>query len=301
MTELMIAADAGDLCGECPVWDPQTRSLYWVDIDGGRFSRYDYVSGRHDILRRGVSIHGFRLNQAGGFVITNSRGVWLWNGGDTLRLIADVVEESKCQLNDCVADQFGRLLTGSYFYHPEKPYDPGKLIQVDNHGSLTVIDEGFHLSNGLDFSPDGRTLYFTDSVARRIYAYDYDPMSGTVSRRRVLVQVPDTEGLPDGLAVDSEGFIWSAQWYGSCVVRYDPDGAVERRLEVPAKQTTSIAFGGDEMTEIFVTSAAKPGPLPIMPPGYDPFSGRLGGRLYRTNLGIRGKVAFQANISMLFQ
>jgi D-xylonolactonase len=211
-------------------------------------------------------------------------------------LLADIVDGARCRLNDCVGDQFGRLISGSCFYSPNERYEMGKLIQIDNHGKPRILDEGFHLSNGLGFSPDGETLYFADSAARRIYAYDYDQSLGSVRRRRTLVEVPATEGLPDGLAVDAEGFIWSAQWYGGCVVRYDPDGRVERRLEVPAKQTTSIAFGGDDLEDIFVTSAAKPGPLPIMPPGYDLYSGYIGGRLYRTSLGIQGKAEYQARI-----
>lgn len=298
MRELEVAADSGDLCGECPVWDAETRSLYWTDIERRLFLRYDFQRGSHEILAQGLQINGFRRNAAGGFVITNSGGIWLWDGADGLRLIADSVDGARCQMNDCIADEHGRLLSGSCFYSGDGPYELGKLVQIDNQGRAIVLDEGFHLANGLGFSPDGRSLYFTDSAARKIYVYDYDQRRGAVRRRRVLVEVPNTEGLPDGLAVDGEGFIWSAQWYGSCIVRYDPDGKVERRLAVPAKQTTSIAFGGDQLTDIFITSAAKPGPLPIMPPHYDPYSGEIGGRLYRTSLGIQGKREYRANISI---
>jgi D-xylonolactonase len=172
------------------------------------------------------------------------------------------------------------------------------LIRLDTDGTAQVVDEGFHLSNGLAFSPDEKTLYFTDSIARRIYAYDYDRITGNVRNRRTLVQVPDDEGLPDGLTVDAAGFLWSAQWYGSAVVRYDPDGKVERRVEMPAKQTSSVAFGGKDLTDIFITSAARSDPLPVMPPGYDPNSGYFGGCLYRINLGIPGKSDFKANFGL---
>lgn len=297
MAELAIAADGGDLCGECPVWDAETRGLYWTDIERRMFCRYDLQSGSWEVLKHGLQINGFRRNAAGGFVITNSGGAWLWDGADAVKLIADTVDGAPCRLNDCIADGRGRLLAGSCFYNPHEKYEPGKLIRFDQDGRAVILDDGFELANGLGFSPDGCRLYFADSAARRIYVYDYDAEQGVASRRRVLVEVPVTEGLPDGLAVDGEGFIWSAQWYGGCVVRYDPDGRVERRLDVPAKQTTSIAFGGDGLTEIFITSAALPGPLPIMPPGYDPYSGCLGGRLYRTDLGIQGKPEFRADVS----
>ena len=135
------------------------------------------------------------------------------------------------------------------------------------------MDDGFHMPNGLGFSPDYRLLYFTDSVARTIYAYDYNVADGELRNRRTLIKVPDDEGLPDGMTVDSEGFIWSAQWYGGCVVRYDPAGVVERKILVPAKQVTSVAFGGKDLTDLFITTAAQSTPLPVMPPGYDPASG----------------------------
>jgi D-xylonolactonase len=112
----------------------------------------------------------------------------------------------------------------------------------------------------------------------------------------VVVKVPEHEGLPDGLTVDAEGFIWSAQWYGSCVVRYDPEGKLERRIPTPAKQTSAVTFGGEDFTDIFITTAAKSEPMPIMPPGYDPRSGYFGGRLYQINLGIQGKPEFKTQI-----
>jgi D-xylono/L-arabinono-1,4-lactonase len=297
MPELTVIADYGDLCGECPVWDG-AGSLFWTDIAGRRFYRYHQQSGRHEIVHEGLEINGFRLNQPVGFVITNSSGVWLWDGVDTIRQIADVVDGSKLQCNDCIADPVGRLYVGTCFYRPDAEYEMGKLIRVDTDGKVSIVDEGFQMANGLGFSPDCSTLYFTDSGTRSIYAYDYQTQTGRIRNRRVVVQVPDTEGLPDGMTVDSEGFIWSAQWYGSSVVRYDPDGKVERRVSTPAKQTSAIAFGGQDLTNIFITSAAKSGALPIMPPGYDPASGYIGGRLYHLNLGIKGKAEFQTTISI---
>jgi sugar lactone lactonase YvrE len=135
---------------------------------------------------------------------------------------------------------------------------------------------------------------------RHIYAYDYNPTNGEVRNKRNLIQVPPDEGLPDGMTVDADGFIWSAQWYGACVVRYDPDGAVERKIEIPAKQVTSLSFGGDELTDVFVTTAGESGPLPVMPPGYDPHSGYFGGRLYHFNAGIQGKPEYKTDLSKRF-
>ncbi len=293
---VLPAVAAGDLCGECPVWDPASNRLYWTDCVGLKFQRFDPVSAAHEVLKTGIEIYGFRRNRPGGFIVTNTAGVWSWDGVAGLRLVADRAEGTRLQLNDCTADSSGRLLTGSFFYDPGARYEPGRLIRVDTNGTASVLDEGFDLPNGLGFSLDERTLYFTDSVARRIYAYDYDVSSGTARNRRIFVQVPADQGIPDGLAVDDEDFVWSAQWYGGCVVRYDPEGRVERRIPVPAKQTSSLAFGGPGLDELFITTAAKSEPMPVMPPGYDPDSGPIGGPLYRVRPGVRGRPPAMANI-----
>ena len=296
MLELAVIANYGDLCGEGPIWDVGGRRLYWTDITGQKFYCYDWTRKQHRLVREGFEVAGAAFNRPGGFVVANSAGIWLWEETGEPRLIAGQADGSKCQMNDCIADPAGRLLAGSYFYDPSKDYPLGKLIRVDTDGTAHVIDESIHLANGLGFSVDAKTLYFTDSAARMIYAYDYDAASGTARNRRVFVKVPATSGLPDGLTVDAEDFVWSAEWYGSRVVRYDPDGKIERTIATPAKQTSSLAFGGPDMTDIFITSAAKSEPMPIMPPGYDPNAGNFGGALYHINLGIRGKAEFVADI-----
>lgn len=272
--------------------------LYWTDCVGRRFYGYDPASNSHEILKGGLEINGYRLNRSGGYIITNSTGIWHWDGADGLTLIASAVDGAKCQMNDCVSDPAGRLFTGSVFYDPAKEYEMGKLMRLDLNGKVTIVDEGFHISNGLAFSKDYSALYFADSAGRRIYAYDYHSGTGNLRNRRVLVEVPRDEGLPDGLAVDAEGFLWSAQWYGSCVVRYDPDGKVERRIKTPAKQTSSLTFGGDGFTDIFITSAGRSEPMPVMPPGYDPVNGFFGGPLYHINVGIAGRPECKTDISI---
>jgi D-xylonolactonase len=289
MPALTVIADYGDLCGENPLWDERTGSLYWTDCVGLKFYRYHQASGKLEMVKERLEINGCAFNQPGGFVISNSKGIWLWDGADKTRLVASEVEGTQCQMNDSIADPAGRFFAGSWFYNPS---------QEDTDGKSSVVDEGFHLSNGLGFSPDCKTLYFTDSTARLIYAYNYDIKTGSIVNRRVFVKVPNDEGLPDGLTVDAEGFVWSAQWYGGCVVRYDPDGKLERRLMTPAKQTSSLAFGGPDLTDIFITTAAKSEPMPVMPHGYDPNSGYFGGRLYQVNLGIQGKAEYKANIAV---
>jgi sugar lactone lactonase YvrE len=289
-------AEFGNLCGECPVWDPAGATLYWTDCTGQKFFRYR--DGKPELVCDGFEITGFRLNDGGGYTVANTRGIWTWDGLADPVLICSEVEGHPCQMNDCTADPTGRFIGGTNFYDPQKEYPRGKLIRIDIDGKAAVLDEGFHLSNGLAFSPDQRTLYFADSVGRLIYAYDYSVETGSVANRRVLVEVPATEGLPDGLSVDAEGFVWAAHWYGGRIVRYDPDGRVERRIEVPAKQASSLTFGGPDLTDIFITSAARSEPMPVQPPGYDAASGFFGGPLFHTNVGIPGLPAFRTRFKV---
>jgi D-xylonolactonase len=291
-----IAAATEDVCGECPVWDAGQAALYWTDCVGLCVHRLDWASQKHEVISRGVEVYGFRRNLGGGFVVTNTGGAWTWDGAGDLELIAREAEGQRLQLNDCTADSRGRLLTASFFYDPAAKYELGRLIRIDESGRVTVLDEGFHLANGIGLSPAEDTIYVTDSAARLIFAYDYDIHSGEARRRRQFVRVPDEEGIPDGLAVDAEGFVWSVQWYGGCVVRYDPAGKEERRIEVPAKQTSSAGFGGPDLTELFITSAAKSEPMPVMPPGYDPSTGPFGGPLFRVNTRVQGMAQHPANI-----
>jgi sugar lactone lactonase YvrE len=236
------------------------------------------------------------FNEPGGFVTVNTKGIWSWDGEHEPALLASEVGGYPCKMNDCIAAPQGRLLAGSCLYELTGDYPLGHLMRVDQDGSAHILDDGIHLANGLGFSPDTRTLYFADSEERVIYAYDYDPDLGTVQRKRPFVRVGSNEGLPDGLTVDGEGFVWSAQWFSACIVRYDPDGKVERRIPVPAKQSSSLAFGGPELTSVFVTSAGLSDALPLALPGYDAEQGYIGGKLFLAELGIVGKPEFRCRI-----
>lgn len=287
--------DDGNPCGEGPLWDATQQKLYWTDC-AGKFYSYDWNNKRREIVLRDFDVNGCTLDHSGGFTFANNSGVWFWDKVDRPVLVVSEIGGVKLQLNDCIADPEGRLLAGSCFYNPAAEYPLGKLFCVQSNGAVQILDEGFHLANGLGFSHDGRTLYFADSVARVIYAYIYDSMTGRVRNRRIFVKLDSSAGLPDGLTVDAEGFVWSAEWYGSCISRYDPDGKLERRIQIPAKQTSSLRFGGPELRDIFVTSAAKSEPMPSMPPGYDPDFGYFGGALFHLNVGIQGRLDYRTRL-----
>jgi sugar lactone lactonase YvrE len=298
MSTCSIVCDDDNLCGEAPLWDAANQTLYWSDCVGRKFYSYDAKTKQRSTVLGDFEVNGCALDQSGGIVFSNNSGVWLWDKTGKPVIVASEYEGTKLQLNDCIADPDGRFLAGSCFYDPSGRYPLGKLFCMQTDGKIQILDEGFHLANGLGFSLDGETLYFTDSVARLIYAYTYDRITGRASDRRIFVTLDRNAGVPDGLTVDAEGFVWSAEWYGGCISRYGPDGKLERQLRVPAKQTSSLAFGGPKLCDLFVTSAAKSEPMPVMPPGYDPDSGYFGGALFQMNLGIQGRPEYKTRLEL---
>ncbi len=299
MYEFRVVADYGDLCGEGPLWNSREQALYWTDLARRRFYRYVWAEQRAEIISEQLQISGYAFNQAGGFVVTNIEGIWLWDGASTPTLLAREAGGRRCLMNDCVADPEGRVYSGSYYRNPATgDFDRvGCLFRVDCDGSVHVVDDGFRLSNGLAFSPDLSTMYYVDSADRRIYAWDYRRSDSSLRNRRVLVQVPREEGVPDGMTVDGEGYLWCAHWFGGCVIRYDPEGKIERRIETPASQTSAVTFGGPDFTDIFISSAAMVDSLILAPPGYDPSKHFMGGPVYHFRTGVQGREEFHANIS----
>ena len=207
----------------------------------------------------------------------------------TTGTIAAEHEGEPLAVNDITADSAGRLYAGTMFWTDDGMKKHGKLYLIDTDGSVRVVDEGIELANGLALSADGRTLYFTDSTARVIYAYDVEPATGGLSRRRVLVRIGLDEGIPDGLTIDVEGYLWSAQWYGAQIVRYDPDGKVHSRVPMPVTQVSSCGFGGPEYRDLYITTAAGSWASPYAPTGYDYDAGNFGGSLYRLRVDVPGR------------
>lgn len=275
-----VARD-GNRCGEGPIWDVERQRLLWDDNAVNAVYELVPGTGAKRLLTSEVNVSGIALDRTGALVFGGSGGLHLWTPGWRRTLAAGL------PINDLIADPQGRLYAGTIHWGPKGMEKPGQLILVSREGRK-VVEEGIGIANGLGFSPDDKTLYFTDSAARRIYAYRV-AADGGLSDRRVFVQVPREEGLPDGLTVDREGFVWSAQWYGSQVVRYDPDGQVERRIALPVRQVSSVAFGGPDLTDLYITTAGEGWESDLAPPDYDFKAANLGGSLYRVRLEIQGR------------
>lgn len=291
-----MIADVRAVVGEGPVWDPKTQRLYWTDIRTGRLFQYTPSKNEHKQVHKGIFAGGLAVNRQGGLTLGTWEGVMLWRSDQDWRwLHHDPGHPSKYQFNDCKAGPDGSLYAGSYYEG-----DPsGKLYRFLPDGKVDVVAEGVGVSNGMGFTTDLRTFYHTDSGARTIYKYDYNPKSHRLSNRRKFVTLPGTEGVPDGMTVDSEDHVWTATWGGGCVVRFDPGGKEERRIRFPATQASSAMFGGPDLMDLYVTSASfgtGDPPSGLEPKGYN-YSAHRGGELYRVRLDIKGKPEFETDFA----
>jgi len=285
---LEVIAEDNNRCGEGPIWDASRHRLLWTDIEGEAVYEFVPATGAKNILSRGLNVAGIGLCRTGELVFVGSGGLHLWRRQDDYRTLVSEDAGLPLAFNDLIADAKGRVYAGTVYWGENGMESAGRLYLIEK-GGIRVVDDGILLANGLGFSPDERTLYFADSAARRIYAYDVNPETGALSNRRIFVDIPDTEGLPDGLTVDRDGYVWSAQWYGAQVVRYDPNGRVERRIPMPVQQVSSVGFGGEDLTDLYITTAGESWHSALAPPGYDFVGPSTGGSLYRLHLDIAGR------------
>ncbi|QMW61203.1 SMP-30/gluconolactonase/LRE family protein [Devosia sp. MC521] len=246
---------ASSFLGEGPYWSAEDKKLYFVDILAPSVHAGDPEKGTYTSVTV-PELVGFMVPRTrGGFVAGmhgDIRGIDMPTGSVTTlaRLEAD---RPGNRFNDGKCDRKGRLWGGTLAIDTSP--DQGRLWRLDPDGKAYEMDRGIHVSNGLDWSPDDKTFYFTDTAKQTIYAYDFDLESGSISGRRPFVVVPESEGKPDGLTVDAEGFLWVAHWDGWCVTRYDPEGKVERVINLPVPRPTSCVFGGEDLQTLFVTTA----------------------------------------------
>ena len=181
---------------------------------------------------------------------------------------ADIPEN---RLNDAKVDAAGAIWVGSMRLDASRP--GGSLYRIGKDGRVDCMESGLTVSNGMGWSPDGRTFYFVDTIPGHIYAYDCDPAAGRLSNRRVFASVPVKEGRPDGLCVDSDGGVWCAIWDGWRVNRYRPDGTLDQVIDMPVPRPTSVAFGGPDLSTLYITTARTR--LPASTLSEAPLSGGL--------------------------
>lgn len=257
MTEIRVALDAKAQLGEGPVWCPREQVLYWVDSMAPAMHRFDPASGAVKAWAMPDLIGSFALREKGGAILALRKGFYEFDfaRGD-VRTIAEPEAGSENRFNDGKVDRRGRFWAGSMHFAGLPRQPKGSLYRLDPGLSPPrKMETGIRTSNGIGWSPDNRTMYYTDTRAQAIWAYDFDLESGQIRNRRTLAHVPGTTGSPDGLTVDADGFIWSVNWGGSRIVRYAPDGQIERSVMLPVTRPTSCSFGGVDLRTLYVTSA----------------------------------------------
>jgi sugar lactone lactonase YvrE len=263
--------------GESPVWSVEQQRLFFVDIPGRRLHKFDPVTQAHEAFDVPEDIGCIAPAKAGGFIAGLRSGLWLLNAtAQPIRQLAANPEDTqKSRFNDGRVDPAGGYVAGTI--DETKSASSATLYRFDGR-ALVEIEKGLLTSNGVAFSPDGRTLYHSDTPRFVVYSRDFDPATGTVGARRVFAQLTPTEtdrGRPDGAAVDVEGCYWSALFEGGRVQRYDPKGRLLAEYSVPAKRTTMPAFGGADLKTLFVTT------------GIDPNDGS-GGQLFAMRVDVPG-------------
>ena len=253
-TTVRCVWDVRTFLGEGPVWDARTQSLHFVDIKGADLLSFR-EKGVSSIRPVSGGLSAVFLTATRRLLCATTRGLELPPYGPLHHRILTPIElgRSGNRTNDGKCDARGRVWIGTMDAR-EKSFS-GALYRIDTDATVSLVIDDIGVSNGLDWSPDGKTFYYTDSLRRVIWRFEFDMDSGTVGRREIFATVPEGHGVPDGLTVDAQGFVWSAHWDGWRVTRYDPDGAVERILWLPVPRVTSVCFGGPKLDTLYITSA----------------------------------------------
>lgn len=255
MTDIALAVASGNTLGESPLWDPATGRLWWADISLATLHSFSPGAGDHRAVRLPRKTLGsFGFCAGGGFVVAADCALETFDEtSGELRKVAAVDEALPNRLNDGKCDRRGRYWVGSMDIAISQP--TGSLYRIDPEGGVEAFLSDVLTPNSIAFSPDDRTLYFADTRRFKIYAFDFDLDNGRLSNRRLFRDTTGHPGRPDGATVDSEGFLWSAEFAGARIVRYAPDGSIDSVLTLPVSQPTAVAFGGEGLSTLFITSA----------------------------------------------
>ncbi len=278
--DVEVVVDAKAAVGESPVWDPARSRLFWLDMRNQLLHTFDARSGDDTVVELSDLVGSIGLRAKGGLVAAVADGygfVDIVTGH--VELIADVERGTTppTRMNDGKCDSRGRFWAGTTAL--ETTPEAGTLYRLDPDRTVHAMVRGVTLSNGLGWSPDDRTFYYVDTMAGGIDAFDYEPDEGIVSGRRRVVDIASEEGLVDGLVVDSEGHFWVALFGGGCVRRYSPDGDLVGVVQTPVTTVTCPMFGGEDLSDLYIASAAH---------GFEPSTEYQAGALFRCRVGITG-------------
>jgi sugar lactone lactonase YvrE len=297
MTEITALPVAPSLLGESPLWHPDEQLLYWVDIPGRLLNRYDPRHARHDAWPVPSEPASIAPLLGGGLLMAMRDGLWRFDTatGRRTRLASPPYDPQTQRFNDGKADAQGRFWVGTI----DDQREPRAALYCLADGELRCAADGITASNGLAFSPDGRTLLWADTKAHQVQAFDLDASDGSLSRRRLFARFPLRDpaapisrygGRPDGAAMDSEGGYWVAMFEGQRLLRLAPDGAVLAELALPVRCPTMPCFGGPDLKTLYITTARDKRPadeLAVQP---------LAGRVLQCRVDVPGLPAHVARL-----
>jgi sugar lactone lactonase YvrE len=249
--------------GEGPIWDDRTREVVWVDILGCVVHLFDLATGGRRLIATGTPVGAVvpRRVSGSGWLAWLEAGPALLDDDGVVTTLASFAEAGgtasgvALRANDAKCDPRGRCLGGTTSYD-DVPGAAGLYRLDPEDRSFVQLLDGLTVSNGLAWSADGRTMYFNDTPSGRVDAFSYDVDLGGLFDRRTVVEIPESSGGPDGMAIDAEGCLWVALWGGGAVHRYTPDGRLDRVVELPCARVTSCAFVGDALDSLVVTTAS---------------------------------------------
>ena len=258
MSAIVPILDVRAELGEGLLWDPVRAVLWWVDIWGREIHRTDPATGRDDVFATPEYVGCVGVRERGGLVVALASGFFFFDpaSGAWTPAAAPADMRPDVRFNDGKPDRQGRFWSGTVFEDPPRKTEyVGALYRLDPDLTCHRMVEGIGSSNGLAFSPDGRTMYFADSQGGFVWAWDFDPATGDIDRRRVFIDFRDTGGCADGATVDVEGCYWTTLPESGKLSRYDPDGRLMRTIMMPTAIPTCCEFGGPDLDILYVTSA----------------------------------------------
>ncbi len=282
--------DGKNQLGEGPVWEEKLGELFWVDIEGRKLHRYRPSDG---------VTHAYELDQKIGCAVPAEDGSWLVGlqdgfhrldlaTGRTSLLAKTLDGEIGNRMNDGKCDPYGRFWGGTISGSGQKN---GYLYTLDTDGSLTSKVSEVGCSNGLAWNADGTIMYYIDSYDKLVNAFDYDRTTGTITNRRTVIVLGEEDATPDGMSIDSEGNLWVAQWGAWQVTCWNPrTGERLAKVEVPARNVTSCAFGGENLDELYITTARVGNEEAVLA------EHPLAGGIFRVKLDVKGLPVHRAKI-----
>ena len=280
--EVELVVDAHAVLGEGPIWNPVTEHLVWVDIMRSEVHEFDPITNIDSVIQIGRHVGTVVPRQCGGLVCAVDDGfVAVDDDGRVTRLAHVEADIPTNRMNDGKCDSSGRLWAGTMPYDTVSP-GVGALYRLDPDLSVHTMLRGITVSNGISWSLDDTLMYYIDSPTRHVDVFDFDAALGTISNRRVLIDMTGEIGVPDGMTVDAEGYLWVAIAGGGQVRRYAPDGRRDRVIKFPASLTSACAFGGPHLTDLYVTS------ISLSLSSHDLEKQPHAGGLFRTRPGPRG-------------